>query len=79
MVVAPLLRARDASLISAVPWRTVVAALLQVSKLSPAANLQLAGLYKSSGMFCTQCEAEGFRRITPYFDRPDVMTTFEVG
>ena len=29
-------------------------------------------------MFCTQCEAEGFRRITPYFDRPDVMSTFTV-
>lgn len=46
-----------------------------VSALNPASNLQLSGLYKSSGMFCTQCEAEGFRRITPYFDRPDVMTT----
>ena len=35
-----------------------------VVRLAPAANLQLSGLYKSSGMFCTQCEAEGFRRIT---------------
>jgi aminopeptidase N len=49
-----------------------------VSAISPAANLQLSGLYKSTGMFCTQCEAEGFRRITPYFDRPDVMTAFKV-
>lgn len=49
-----------------------------VSTLAPATNLQLSGLYKSSGMFCTQCEAEGFRRITPYFDRPDVMTSFKV-
>jgi len=49
-----------------------------VSLVAPASNLQLSGLYKSSGMFCTQCEAEGFRRITPYFDRPDVMTSFKV-
>jgi len=48
-----------------------------VTAIAPAANLQLSGLYKSSGMFCTQCEAEGFRRITPYFDRPDVMATYE--
>jgi aminopeptidase N len=38
----------------------------------------LKGLYKSSGNFCTQCEAEGFRRITFYQDRPDVMTKFTV-
>uniref|UniRef100_A0A7S2AUA2 Aminopeptidase N n=1 Tax=Octactis speculum TaxID=3111310 RepID=A0A7S2AUA2_9STRA len=52
--------------------------LATVSLLAPASNLQLSGLYKSSGMFCTQCEAEGFRRITPYFDRPDVMTRYRV-
>lgn len=52
--------------------------LQTVSAISPAANTQLSGLYKSSGMFCTQCEAEGFRRITPFFDRPDVMTTYRV-
>jgi hypothetical protein len=39
--------------------------LTTVVRLAPAANLQLSGLYKSSGVFCTQCEAEGFRRITP--------------
>src|SRR5690606_30787731 len=42
----------------------------------PQNNTRLEGLYKSSGMFCTQCEAEGFRRITFYPDRPDVMTRF---
>jgi len=46
--------------------------------IQPAANTQLSGLYVSSGIFCTQCEAEGFRRITFFPDRPDVMTTFRV-
>ncbi len=42
----------------------------------PQLNTSLEGLYKSSGNFCTQCEAEGFRKITYYYDRPDVMTLF---
>lgn len=42
----------------------------------PQNNTALEGLYKSGGMFCTQCEAEGFRRITYYLDRPDVMSIF---
>ncbi|MHB0777392.1 aminopeptidase N [Halomonas sp. WWR20] len=45
-------------------------------EIDPAANTALEGLYLSNGMFCTQCEAEGFRRITYYPDRPDVMATF---
>jgi aminopeptidase N len=45
-------------------------------EINPAANTALSGLYQSSEMFCTQCEAEGFRRITFYPDRPDVMATF---
>ncbi|WP_097460688.1 aminopeptidase N [Mangrovitalea sediminis] len=44
--------------------------------IRPQENTRLEGLYKSSGMFCTQCEAEGFRRITYYLDRPDVMAPF---
>jgi len=44
--------------------------------ISPAANSALSGLYVSDGMLCTQCEAEGFRRITYYLDRPDTMATF---
>ena len=44
----------------------------------PEKNLALSGLYKSSGNFCTQCEAEGFRRISWYLDRPDVMASFRV-
>ncbi len=48
------------------------------NRIHPAANTALEGLYVSSGMFCTQCEAEGFRRITWFQDRPDVMTRFRV-
>ncbi len=47
-------------------------------EINPEANTSLDGLYMSNGMYCTQCEAEGFRRITYYPDRPDVMTTFSV-
>ncbi|PMS19181.1 aminopeptidase N [Trinickia dabaoshanensis] len=48
------------------------------SACNPGANTTLSGLYVSSGNFFTQCEAEGFRRITYFLDRPDVMTTFTV-
>ena len=47
-----------------------------VAQIFPAKNTRLSGLYTSGGMFCTQCEAEGFRRITFAQDRPDVMSTF---
>jgi aminopeptidase N len=46
--------------------------------IKPQKNFSLEGLYKSSGNFCTQCEAEGFRKITYYLDRPDVMALFKV-
>ncbi|PAV49572.1 aminopeptidase N [Pseudomonas sp. HAR-UPW-AIA-41] len=45
-------------------------------RIHPEANTALEGLYKSGKMFCTQCEAEGFRKITYYLDRPDVMSKF---
>ncbi|WP_035053938.1 aminopeptidase N [Andreprevotia chitinilytica] len=47
-----------------------------VTRINPAANTALSGLYVSAGNFITQCEAEGFRRITFYLDRPDVMAKF---
>src|SRR6056297_2586663 len=47
-------------------------------EIDPHANTALEGLYISRGMYCTQCEAEGFRRITWYPDRPDVMAPFTV-
>ena len=46
------------------------------TRIEPQNNTALEGLYKSRKMFCTQCEAEGFRRITYYLDRPDVMSRF---
>ncbi|WP_374298431.1 aminopeptidase N [Ferrovibrio sp.] len=48
------------------------------TEVNPKGNTQLSGLYQSSGNFCTQCEAEGFRRITYFLDRPDVMTVYRV-
>ena len=47
-----------------------------VTLIKPQENTSLEGLYKSQKMFCTQCEAEGFRKITYYLDRPDVMSSF---
>jgi aminopeptidase N len=47
-------------------------------EIAPGANTALEGLYMSRGMYCTQCEAEGFRKITYYPDRPDVMARFTV-
>ncbi len=47
-------------------------------QISPEANTKLMGLYASSGMLCTQCEAEGFRRITYFPDRPDVLSRYTV-
>ncbi|MEL7216229.1 MAG: aminopeptidase N, partial [Pseudomonadota bacterium] len=52
-------------------WRATV-------RIDPEANTALEGLYMSKGMYCTQCEAEGFRKITYYPDRPDVMAKFRV-
>lgn len=46
------------------------------TRIQPQKNTSLEGLYVSRGMYCTQCEAEGFRKITYYLDRPDVMSRF---
>ncbi|MBY6211963.1 aminopeptidase N [Microbulbifer agarilyticus] len=46
------------------------------TRIAPESNTSLEGLYLSNGMYCTQCEAEGFRKITFYSDRPDVMSVF---
>ncbi len=52
--------------------------LCVVTKLDPGSNSSLEGLYLSDGAYCTQCEAEGFRRITYFLDRPDVLATYNV-
>jgi aminopeptidase N len=49
-----------------------------VTQIEPAKNTRLMGLYESGGILCTQCEAEGFRRITPFPDRPDVLSRYRV-
>ena len=48
------------------------------TRLNPSANTKLMGLYRSGSAYCTQCEAEGFRRITYFPDRPDVLSTYRV-
>lgn len=48
------------------------------NEISPQTNTSLEGLYLSGGAYCTQCEAQGFRKITYYLDRPDILATFEV-
>ncbi len=52
--------------------------LMLVTKQDPEANSSLEGLYMSDGAYCTQCEAEGFRRITYFLDRPDVLAIYTV-
>ncbi|WP_105168433.1 aminopeptidase N [Pseudoalteromonas sp. T1lg23B] len=49
-----------------------------VTEISPQTNTALEGLYLSGGAYCTQCEAEGFRKITYFLDRPDVLTVYTV-
>ncbi len=73
---------KDAYIVSAtelhlvkLPGRCVVSI---VTIINPNANKALEGLYRSSGNFCTQCEAEGFRKITYYLDRPDVLSIYDV-
>ncbi|MEE4314933.1 MAG: aminopeptidase N, partial [Desulfofustis sp.] len=50
--------------------------LLVTTRIDPEDNTALSGLYRSSSIYCTQCEAEGFRRITYFLDRPDVLARY---
>ena len=59
-----------------VPQRTFTLDIVTIC--DPKGNTALSGLYMSNGVYCTQCEAEGFRRITYFYDRPDVMARFKV-
>jgi aminopeptidase N len=63
----------DETLTLIIPDRCIITCITQIK---PQENTSLDGLYQSSGMYCTQCEAEGFRKITYYLDRPDVMSEF---
>ncbi|HEY8159693.1 MAG TPA: aminopeptidase N [Methylobacter sp.] len=69
------LQAQDALIIHNVPQQQRFALTIE-NTINPKANTALEGLYLSNGMLCTQCEAEGFRKITYFLDRPDVMTLF---
>jgi aminopeptidase N len=61
------------------PQQAPAFSLTTVSHIVPEKNTELEGLYRSSeGMYCTQCEAEGFRAITPFIDRPDNLSRFTV-
>ncbi len=66
----------DQLTIAAPPQRPFV--LLTETEIDPSANTRLMGLYRSGHAYCTQCEAEGFRRITYFLDRPDVLSTYHV-
>lgn len=69
-------RMEEGTLIIALPGDAhVVETLVEIA---PAANTQLMGLYASGGLLCTQCEPEGFRRITFFPDRPDVLSRYDV-
>ncbi|NRA86455.1 MAG: aminopeptidase N [Rhizobiales bacterium] len=52
--------------------------LTTIAETNPKANTSLSGLYLTHDVYCTQCEAEGFRKITFYLDRPDVLSTYKV-
>ncbi|WP_027158960.1 aminopeptidase N [Methylobacter luteus] len=65
----------DALIINEVPQHQRFVLTIE-NLINPKANTALEGLYLSNGMLCTQCEAEGFRKITYYLDRPDVMARF---
>jgi aminopeptidase N len=69
------LQTPDALIIHNVPQQQRFALTIE-NTINPKANTALEGLYLSNGMLCTQCEAEGFRKITYFLDRPDVMTLF---
>lgn len=69
-------KADESSLTIQVPGDTFTLEI--VTKIFPEENTRLEGLYNSGGTYCTQCEAEGFRRITYFPDRPDVMSIFTV-
>jgi aminopeptidase N len=69
------LQTQDALIINEVPQQQRFVLIIE-NIIDPKANTALEGLYLSNGMLCTQCEAEGFRKITYFLDRPDVMTLF---
>ena len=72
------IKAADRITVSAAALGVDVATLTIITTFNPSENLALEGLYVTNGTFCTQCEAEGFRRITYFPDRPDVLSEYFV-
>ncbi|TXM78063.1 aminopeptidase N [Methylobacterium sp. WL69] len=68
-------RVTDTALTLAQPPRDPFTLTIR-TRIDPTANTRLMGLYRSNGVYCTQCEADGFRRITYFLDRPDVMAVY---
>jgi aminopeptidase N len=73
---SPSWTVQDGNLIVSLPGESHEVTV--INEVNPSANTQLMGLFASGGMLCTQCEAEGFRRITFFPDRPDVLSTYSV-
>ena len=71
-------RATPDQLVIVAPPRAEAFELSVETEIDPSANLALMGLFRSSGVYCTQCEAEGFRRITYFLDRPDILSVYTV-
>jgi aminopeptidase N len=79
-------RPLDASEYGATPDRLIIPTppaakrfqLTIETEIAPSKNQALMGLYRSNGVYCTQCEAEGFRRITYFLDRPDILSVYTV-
>ena len=78
LVAGDYVRAADRITVSASTLGPSTAKLTVVTTFNPTENLALEGLYVTNGTFCTQCEAEGFRRITYFPDRPDVLSVYQV-
>lgn len=74
--IRPALNGLDQELVLELPIDSDRFKIVTLSSFEPEQNTDLMGLYQSSGLFCTQCEAEGFRRITWYLDRPDILARF---
>lgn len=71
-------QAKDRLSVSASALTAAAVKLTITATFNPSENLALEGLYVTNGTFCTQCEAEGFRRITYFPDRPDVLSVYQV-
>jgi aminopeptidase N len=69
---------RNEVLLLPIPVDAISIKILSKVKIYPKKNISLEGLYESNEMFCTQCEPEGFRKITWFTDRPDCLAIFKV-